>query len=250
MYTAWKHRVQLLFLPAHSSHITQPLDVGVFGPLKEYYRQQLAGLVDFVITSPLQKQRFIQAYKTAAESAFTTDNIKSGFRAAGIYPTNVERPLVSVIRPAANQARPVTPEGQETRPGSEWWTPRDSKEIDLQADLVRQEFQGVDRSVRRLAAKAGRALDHKNALVATLAAENKHLKAQLAAREPKGRKPVKKDPNEAFASMEEIKTARDAADRAGERLEARDAVKIESPEIPDAQRDARDVLFDMDIDLL
>ncbi|KAM5529280.1 transposase [Fusarium oxysporum f. sp. phaseoli] len=39
MKKAWLNKIWLSWLPSHSSHITQPLDVAVFGPLKRYYRQ-------------------------------------------------------------------------------------------------------------------------------------------------------------------------------------------------------------------
>jgi hypothetical protein len=36
---AFQHKIYLLRLPAHTSHLTQPLDVGCFAPLENYYRQ-------------------------------------------------------------------------------------------------------------------------------------------------------------------------------------------------------------------
>ena len=34
---AWKHRILVQVLPAHSSYLTQPLDVGLFSPLQNNY---------------------------------------------------------------------------------------------------------------------------------------------------------------------------------------------------------------------
>ena len=34
------HNVVLFVLPPHTSHLTQPLDVGVFGPLKKLYNRE------------------------------------------------------------------------------------------------------------------------------------------------------------------------------------------------------------------
>lgn len=248
MYTAWKHRVQLLFLPSHSSHITQPLDTGVFSPLKEYYRQQLAGFVDFDYTAPYQKQRFLREYKVAAEKAFTKENIRAGFRASGIYPTNLERPLSEAIKPTANQVPPRTPEREIEETDTAWWTPRDSREIRAQEKLVQGRLSSVNRGVRSLAAKAGRALDHKNTSLAALRAENKYLKAKLAAQRPRGRKTVKMDPNDVFASVENIVKAKDAAKKSAQRIEQRQNADTITVATEDAQKDAGEILRQMQLD--
>ena len=40
--TEWarQHNIILFVLPPHSSHLTQPLDVGIFGPFKKMYSQE------------------------------------------------------------------------------------------------------------------------------------------------------------------------------------------------------------------
>lgn len=40
---AWKSKVWLSWSPSHSSHITQPLNIDVFRPLKVFYQQQTQG---------------------------------------------------------------------------------------------------------------------------------------------------------------------------------------------------------------
>jgi hypothetical protein len=37
------HNIRFLFLPENSTHLLQPLDVGVFGPMKRYWRELLRG---------------------------------------------------------------------------------------------------------------------------------------------------------------------------------------------------------------
>ena len=72
-------------MPAHSSHILQPLDVGCFAPLKRSYgrivdRWMRAG-VDFV-----DKLEFLSNYPEARSDAFTSETIQNSFRAAGLLP--------------------------------------------------------------------------------------------------------------------------------------------------------------------
>jgi hypothetical protein len=41
---AKKNCADILYLPAHSSHVLQPLDLGTFSPLKSRYRKEIADL--------------------------------------------------------------------------------------------------------------------------------------------------------------------------------------------------------------
>ena len=243
MYSAWKNNVFLLYLPAHSSHtshITQPLDVGVFGPLKDQYRQQLAGLVDFTITAPRQKQRFLRAYKTASEVAFSSNNIRAGFRASGIYPTNVDRALGTIVKPRDPEQVPQTPKRPCIEKWKEWWTPRDSKEVKGQVDFLKRDLDGIDRGFRTVATKAGHAIDQRNSLIASLKTENDYLKEKLASAKPSGRKAVKKDPNDTFATMPAVHKARVEAMQVAQRYEERHGVNARDDAEEITQRETED----------
>jgi hypothetical protein len=72
-------------MPAHSSHLLQPLDVGCFGPLKRVY----GGLVEAKMRLGFHlfdKHDFLKAYLEARKEVFTIGNIQSGSRATGIEP--------------------------------------------------------------------------------------------------------------------------------------------------------------------
>ena len=78
-------------MPAHSSHILQPLDVGCFSLLKTSYSKQIENLVRLRINY-ITKLEFLPAFKAAFDAAFTKQNIKAGFRATGLVlydPENV-----------------------------------------------------------------------------------------------------------------------------------------------------------------
>ena len=64
-----------MVLPAHSSHRTQPLDVGIFGPLK----RELAKYTDHRATYHAQripKAEWAAGMVLAREKAMTRENIK------------------------------------------------------------------------------------------------------------------------------------------------------------------------------
>jgi hypothetical protein len=79
-------------MPAHSSHLLQPLDVGCFGPLKRAY----GGLIEAkqrLGFHHIDKHDFLQAYPTARSEVFSIQNIQSGFRATGIHPYDPDEVL-------------------------------------------------------------------------------------------------------------------------------------------------------------
>jgi hypothetical protein len=79
-------------MPAHSSHLLQPLDVGCFGPLKRAY-QRLTEERSRLGIRYIEKLDFLNAYPSAHNTTFTSQNIQNGFAAAGIVPFNPKRVL-------------------------------------------------------------------------------------------------------------------------------------------------------------
>ena len=78
----------ILCLPPHTTHEAQPLDCGVFGPLKSHwanvchsYLQQNPGRV-------ITRFQFSALFSQAWSLAVTPANITAGFRTCGVYPFN------------------------------------------------------------------------------------------------------------------------------------------------------------------
>ena len=86
MAIARRAGVLMLFLPAHTSHVLQPLDVGVFSPLKSAYRAAIGAGVRWTAAANVKKYTFMEAYTLAHKKAFTEKNVKSGFYATGLWP--------------------------------------------------------------------------------------------------------------------------------------------------------------------
>lgn len=72
------HKIIPFCLPAHTSHILQPLDVGVFSAVQKYYGQEVTAL-----RVPIDKNNFPNLVARARLKAFSKQNIASGFRATG-----------------------------------------------------------------------------------------------------------------------------------------------------------------------
>ena len=76
-------------LPPHSSHLTQPLDVGCFSALKKAYGQQIEHFIRAHINY-ISKVEFLLAFKVAHFAAMTESNNKGGFRGSGLVPFDPE----------------------------------------------------------------------------------------------------------------------------------------------------------------
>jgi transposase-like protein len=111
MYTCKMNKILLLYLPPHTSHCTQPLDLTCFSPVKSQYRKEIQELAALDNSAKVKKERFIAAYKKARDGGLTEKVIRSGFKAAGLIPYNPNKVLLShfVRRPQ------TTPKSQKIR---------------------------------------------------------------------------------------------------------------------------------------
>lgn len=95
----FQNNIILCRLPSHTSHKLQPCDVGVFGPLKSAYREQVERLYRGG-ASVVRKEHFSLLYSRAREGALTRRNILSSWAKAGLYPFIPTRVLGSMQQPA------------------------------------------------------------------------------------------------------------------------------------------------------
>ena len=80
----------ILTLPPHSSQDTQPLDTGVFGPLKHYWSRECH---EWMAKNPhklMSKVHFNTVFSKAWAKAAVPSNTVAGFKKAGIHPLNEE----------------------------------------------------------------------------------------------------------------------------------------------------------------
>ena len=100
--------VDLLVLPGHCTHILQPFDVAVAGPLKSYLKVELSKInydIEWDGTSQIDfnciakksaqqiREQLVFAFTKSLHYACSSDNIQSGFSKTGIYPLDMQRPI-------------------------------------------------------------------------------------------------------------------------------------------------------------
>ena len=79
--------IVLMLLSSHTSHLMQPLDVGVFGPMK----YAMSGFLDHLGRTgiaKIQKIEWLECFVKAREKSVRCSNIQGGWCGSGIYPTN------------------------------------------------------------------------------------------------------------------------------------------------------------------
>jgi DDE superfamily endonuclease len=101
----FENNIILCRIPSHTSHKLQPCDVGVFGPLKAAYREQVERLYRGG-SNTVGKQHFTSLYSPAREKALTRRNIKSGWAKAGLYPFSPDKVLRDIQKPLAEMYVP------------------------------------------------------------------------------------------------------------------------------------------------
>ncbi|KAH6511176.1 hypothetical protein HBI81_244480 [Parastagonospora nodorum] len=129
-------KIITLCMPAHSSHLLQPLDVACFSPLKRAYSDGVSALARSRIHY-INKETFLPTFKAAFEKTFTAEN--------------------AVLSKLDVRLRTPTPP-QRDNVAWEAKTPRNAKELEAQTTLIRQRMQrrpgssasSLDEQVRQL----------------------------------------------------------------------------------------------------
>ncbi len=195
-------------MPAHSSYVTQPLDVAVFSPLKTAYRQALEQFGHEDFGSALAKRNFLLAYAEARQLAFTRSNILSAWEATGLWPVDISKPLnnpflVQEIPLPNSQPLPKTPSkiSHTTDPIPPL---QDGKEI----RAIAIQLKGPHRSLEQLALrKAAKALDAKTTQIAFMQLEKRALEQQVEDLKPKKKRRVVPDIGRRFVQVAQINGA-------------------------------------------
>jgi hypothetical protein len=127
-----EEKIIILCMPAHSSHLLQPLDVGCFSPLKRAYGNEISSLARYG-SKQIKKEAFLPAFKAAFEKSITKENICASFRGAGLVPHDPE----AVLSKLDVVLRTPTP----PKPADTLWeskTPSNLREVEAQSTLVRE----------------------------------------------------------------------------------------------------------------
>jgi hypothetical protein len=127
------NKIVLVCMPPHSTHLLQPLDVGIFSPLQHAYGRMVDNLARAMI-SGVNKERFLAIYPKARKQAITKSNILSAFKATGVNPISA-RPVLKRL-PERQPTPQPTPSRSLQQPLSK--TPQDIREFKALYEVISQ----------------------------------------------------------------------------------------------------------------
>lgn len=85
-------------LPAHTSGKTQPLDVGLYGPFKNYLNREVKRAAQIYETDTFEFFDLLHMITRAFSSAFVPHNIENAFKSPGLFPVDPSK-LLGTPRP-------------------------------------------------------------------------------------------------------------------------------------------------------
>ena len=117
------NNIHLLCLPAHTTHIFQPLDVGVFKSFKSNFSKACSKYLGRHPGRVITPDKLASLVAEAWPNSFTAVNVMSGFKKSGVYPLNPGQ--VTDRQLAPSKALRPQPENTETAPtpGSPLFSP-------------------------------------------------------------------------------------------------------------------------------
>ena len=71
MWLCKMNKIHLLYLPAHASHLLQPLNLAPFSVVKSRYRNEIRALSALDDAAPIKKERFVVSYNRAREEGLS-----------------------------------------------------------------------------------------------------------------------------------------------------------------------------------
>jgi hypothetical protein len=90
-----ENKIITLYILLHLSHLLQPLNVIPYSLLKRHYGDGISLLARSRIYY-INKETFLLAFKAAFKKTFILENIRVGFRGAGLVPYNPEVMLLKL----------------------------------------------------------------------------------------------------------------------------------------------------------
>jgi hypothetical protein len=130
-----EHNIIPICMPAHSSHLLQPLDVACFAPLKRAY----GGLVESLTRNGIDhidKLDFLTAYPEARLQAFKDTTIRSGFKATGLVLFD-RTEVLSKINIRLKTPTPPPSRGSNSSADFVPITPHNAKQLRRQASSIK-----------------------------------------------------------------------------------------------------------------
>ena len=221
MWTCLINRIYIVFLPSHSSHVWQPLDVAVFSVLKRRFRSWFRERCYGRASEATDKTDFLRALGMAWKEVLGVSRyILKGFETTGIWPVDrklaLSNPYVKQDAvPESDQVAKAKSQSQqpdflEALAAMDVRTPKSPKDINrIRAILYRIDPAFENPTTRLLFRKVGKALDDSNSSLTAAENLNNQLTVALERAGSKKRKKVEPDPNQEFVKLKGVRLVKE-----------------------------------------
>jgi hypothetical protein len=234
--------IDLVCLLPHTSHLLQPLDVGIFSPLKQALSAEIEKLFR-LDTRRVPRIEWTEAYITARAKTFTSRNIESSFWASGIYPLSPITILSTLRMPTSTPPTtppPITTPNDLDRSLLDSSLP-EGTELRQATSLVNMIIRSstLETPVKRYIERSGSALERTTSENALLRKENAEYRELLRVRkERKKGKRVAIKGKFVFNTQEMLELVKKAEAEASERkAKKRRTIKATTPEIEEEEEE-------------
>lgn len=97
---AKKNNIILFVLPAHTSHVLQPLDVACYGPLQKIYNYACQKFIREHPSSKITRYNIAELASNAYVTALSVNNLRAAFEKTGIFPFNRTVISADIFKPS------------------------------------------------------------------------------------------------------------------------------------------------------
>ena len=212
-WICWQNQVYIVYLPAHASHVLQPLDLSCFSPVKSQYWKQIADLAVLDDAAAVKKHRFVTCYHKAREEGLTPRVVQAGWKASGMVPYNPQMVVnLSQVMARPRDVRTPSPPRKRTRNSTtiEFKTPRKPVQFTeaIQKLGTVDTVENLQRSARAILENARKATEEAIVRQAKATEELQTLEARLRdIKKQPAQRWVPVDPNTRFADVKNIRKA-------------------------------------------
>ena len=130
-----KNNVILFVLPPHTSHLTQPLDVAIFGPFKTMYNKECQNYLKKHPGMTITKYQVAALTAKPYVKSLTAENLASAFRKTGIFSFNNSVITDSQVAPASIYSS-ENDASQENKDSAQQEKPAESIPSKTQAEVL------------------------------------------------------------------------------------------------------------------
>jgi 4-hydroxybenzoate polyprenyltransferase len=176
-------------------------------------------------SSPIGKQNFLSCYAKARKEALSAKIIKNGWKATGLWPKSIAKPLLSPLLLENSNAKVNTSQAIQSKLEASkidsslvlLSTPRKSTEIKSQVARYQSLGKSDPSTERILFRKIIKGFEKQESVLADHSYKIQSLEVQLEKARPRKRMKVRTSPNSKFADIEQIRRTQLAAGEASTR---------------------------------